>query len=90
MEYLTTCPHTKVVKRERGEFVTEGTKRYFRVDKVFTEIVPCGEKAYIVIDELPFSQDSGIDPKGIRVKCKGCGQTYYLFPKLKAESEIEL
>ena len=77
--YLATCPHTKVVKRERGDFVTEGNKSYFRVDKVLTEEVPCGEKKYIIINENPFEQSSGVDPKGIEVKCEGCGQTYYLF-----------
>ena len=79
--YSATCPHMKVVKRERGDFVTEGNRSFFRVDEVITVIVPCREKKHIVIDEAPFSQNSGIDPTGIKVKCKGCGQNYYLFPK---------
>ena len=79
-KYQITCPHTKVVKRERGDFVTEGNKSYFRVDEVITETVPCGEKTFVVINEHPFVLDSGIDPTGLEVKCKGCGQTYYLFP----------
>lgn len=85
--YLATCPHTKVIKREKGDFVTEGKKSYFRVDEVITEIVPCGEKNYIVINEMPFSQKSGIDPIGIEVNCKGCGRNYFLFPMKKKEGE---
>jgi len=78
--YLATCPHTREIKRERGDFVTEGNKSYFRVDEVITEVVPCGGKSYVVIGDSPFSQSSGIDPMGIEVKCKDCGKTYYLFP----------
>ena len=83
-KYLATCPHMREVIRERGDFVTEGNKSYFRVNDVRTEIVPCGERNYVIIDETPFSQNSGIDPEGIEVKCKGCGKTYYLFPILKS------
>jgi len=79
IQYAITCPHTKEVKRERGDFVTEGNSSYFRVDKVITEIVPCGEKSYVILEEHPFTSDSGIDPRGIKVKCKGCGKDYYLF-----------
>jgi hypothetical protein len=83
--YLAKCPHTKTVKREFGNFVEEGNKSYFRVDKVITEAVPCGERNYVVVNDAPFAINSGIDPQGIEVKCKGCGQTYYLFtsPKTK-------
>ena len=84
--YLATCPHMRETKRETGDFVTAGNKSYFRVGKVFTEIVPCGEKNYVIVNETPFPENSGIDTAGIEVKCKGCGKTYYLFPiKLKAD-----
>lgn len=56
------------------------------MDKVVTEIVPCGEKNYVIINESPFPEDSGIDSAGIEVQCKGCGKTYYLFPKLESKS----
>ena len=87
-QYTVTCPHTIEVKRTRGDFVTEGSKSYFRVDEVFTEIVPCWGKNYVVVDKTPFGQNSGIDPQGIEVKCKNCGKTYYLFPAVKVKSEI--
>ena len=79
-QYLATCPHMKELIREKGDFITEGNKSYFRVDEAITELVQCGEKNYVVIDKAPFPQNSGFDPEGIEVKCKGCGQTYYLFP----------
>ena len=78
-KYQTTCPYTREVKRERGDFVTRANKSYFRVDSVTTEIVPCGEHNYVVIDETPFSRDSGIDPMGVEVRCKRCKNNYYLF-----------
>jgi len=80
IKYDITCPHTKEIKSKRGDFVTEGNHSYFRVEKVFTEIIiPCGEKSYIILDEHPFTVNSGIDPLGIKVQCKGCGKEYYLF-----------
>jgi len=79
IKYDVACPHTKEIKRERGDFVTEGNRSYFRVDEVFTEIIPCGEKSYVILDKHPFTVNSGIDPLGIKVKCKGCGKEYYLF-----------
>jgi len=84
--YTTTCPHTKVVKTERGDFVTEGKRQYFRVDEVITKTVPCGEKSFVVANEHPFADDSGLDPLGIEVKCKGCGNTYYLFDRRQVHS----
>lgn len=79
MKYNATCPHTKEIKREIGDFVTEGKHSYFRI-KIISEIIPCGERSYVILDKRPFTLDSGIDPLGIKVKCKGCGKEYYLFP----------
>ena len=86
--YTVTCPHTIEVKRTRGDFVTEGKKSYFRVDEIITETRPCLGKSYVMVNENPFGQNSGIDPQGIEVKCKNCGKTYYLFPAIKVKSEI--
>ena len=83
--YLATCPHTVIVKREIGDFVTRGKHSYFKVIKVRTEVVPCREKNYVVVDAAPFRKPDGIDTTGIEVKCKGCGQNYYLFLMKKGE-----
>ena len=79
-KYKVTCPHSIEVKREVGDFVTVGKSSYFRVDEVITEVLPCGVTSYVVVNEVPFAVDSGIDPQGVEVKYKHCGKTYYLFP----------
>jgi hypothetical protein len=47
------------------------------------ELVSCGDEHYDIIDPRPFSEDSGIDPLAILVRCKSCGCEYYIFPALK-------
>ena len=73
------CPHTREVERETGDWVTEGKTSYFKVDKVWTEIIPCGETKFNIVDKHPFSADSGIDPEGIEVECLLCKKRYYIF-----------
>ena len=80
-QYLYKCPHLKTVTRERGDWVTDERGRSsYRLDKTREEIVPCGERSYMVISDQVFTLDSGFDPEGIKVRCKGCGQEYYIFP----------
>lgn len=80
-KYLPKCPHTKELKCERGDFYTEKGVDYYRVIDTITKILPCGTTAYDVINEAVFANDSGIDPLGVEVRCKGCGKTYYVFPR---------
>jgi len=47
-----------------------------------TRIIPCGDERYEIIDPHPFSEDSGLDPKAVLVRCKVCGCEYYVFPAL--------
>ena len=73
-QYLATCPHTREIKREIGDFVTEGNKSYFRVDKVTTEIVPCGERNYVIRKILSakdgYSRRDDVLPKRLREPLK--------------------
>ena len=48
-----------------------------------TRILPCGDERYENVDPHPFSEDSGLDPKAVLVRCKGCGTEYYVFPAIK-------
>ena len=46
-------------------------------------LMPCGDERYEIVDPHPFSDDSGLDPKAVLVRCKGCGTEYYVFPAIK-------
>jgi hypothetical protein len=51
---------------------------------------PCAWDGYEIIDRHPFSEDSGLDPKAVLVRCKGCGCEYYVFPALSYREPAEV
>ncbi len=82
-DYYSTCPHLKEVRRERGDFVRDGKKEYWKVREIFYETVKCSESGFEIFEKGVFFLGSGYDPEALLVQCKGCGGKYYIFPKLK-------
>ena len=86
------CQYYKFVTRERGDFedFTERGRKLSRfvVKETYDGIVPCLSTRYKVVDEHPFSIESGKDPLGILVKCLDCDKESYLFPVLKKHTEV--
>ena len=47
-----------------------------------SQLMTCGYEHYQIVDPHPFSEDSGLDSLGVKVKCMSCGCEYYVFPAL--------
>jgi len=48
----------------------------------------CGCGAYTILKTGVFTPESGYDSLACKVKCKGCGHIYYIFPALNYKKEI--
>jgi len=83
-----SCPHNRVVVRERGDFIREHGVEKWVVKKQWEETLPCGETKYVVTDEHPFNGDSGFDFEAILVRCVRCGQESYVIPKIKRWRQV--
>ncbi len=47
-----------------------------------TDAVVCGYGGYEILVTGIFTKESGFDPLGCLVKCRRCGNEYYLFPQI--------
>lgn len=51
------------------------------INKNSNEKVVCGYEGYEVLVKGIFTKESGFDPLALKVKCRRCGNEYYLFPR---------
>lgn len=57
-----------------------------------TEFIVCGYGGFKILVKGIFTKESGYDPLAMKVKCRRCGNEYYLFPQINfkgAGEEIE-
>lgn len=47
----------------------------------------CGYGGFKILEEGIFTRESGFDPLASKVRCRECGQEYYIFPSIKFKEE---
>lgn len=81
------CPHTITEHvLVRGRFTNDGHGHsQYVAEETEPKEIPCRSTKFEEVGH--FDPDSGIDPRGVKVKCLACGQESYIFPAPKKPSK---